>query len=224
MASVISGTLQRTAEPLRALQPRAVLCVLPNAEIQRFALSVLCDFRMTVTATAIDALRWMHSGIFDAYVLDYWLPDWTGPSLCRDIRRHDPHVPICFYTTAMAPTHRARALRAGASAFLEAPTEGAALSRRLHVLLDRADAASLHAMAEGTRVIQEELERRATAAAAQANVAIRKAQAAIERAAKIKARKAFVEAGGASAHFARWWPQQFDLSWEAHCPPQEPGK
>jgi len=44
---------------------------------------------------------------------------------------------------------------------------------------------------------------------------MKRAAKAIEHAAKIKAFKAFVDAGGARAHFERWWPQQFDMCWAA---------
>jgi DNA-binding NtrC family response regulator len=52
---------------------------------------------VTLVHTAREALRELNAGAFDACVLDYWIADWTGPALCRDIRKSDPHVPVIFY-------------------------------------------------------------------------------------------------------------------------------
>ena len=48
-----------------------------------------------------------------------------------------------------------------------------------------------------------------------------RAAQAIERTARAKAMKAFVEAGGALAHFERWWPQSFALAAEPVIPARE---
>jgi DNA-binding response OmpR family regulator len=184
-----------------------------NAEAQQFLERALSDFRVIVTASAYETVRRLNNELFDAYVLDYWLPDWSGVGLCREIRKTDPHVPICFYTTAAGSEHEARALRAGASAFIQAPVDAAPLCRRLHALIERSDIASLQARTEEERVIQQELERQAAAAVARAERAMETAAKAIENSAKVKAFKAYLAAGGARAHFERWWPQQFDTCW-----------
>jgi DNA-binding response OmpR family regulator len=204
----------------RALRRPSVLCAQQDPAIQQFLVDALADYQVTVTATAEEALKRMHKAPFDAYVVDYWLSDWSGVGLCREIRKTDPHVAICFYATAAADGNRARALRAGASAFVEAPVEPEILSKRLRALIQQADLASVHARVEETRVIQEELERQAAAAAARADNAMKRAAKAIEQAAKVRAFKAYVEAGGARAHFERWWPQQFDSCWVAHDAPR----
>lgn len=188
----------------------SILCVQQNAEAQQFLEHALSAFRVSTTSTAYEAVRRINHEVFDAYVLDYWLPDWSGVGICREIRKTDPHAPICFYTTASGREHRAKALRAGASAFIQAPIDAASLTRRLHVLMERTDVASLQARTEGERVIHQELERQAAGAAERA---MEMAAKAIENAAKAKAFRAFLAAGGARAHFERWWPQQFDTSW-----------
>ena len=101
--------------------------------------------------------------------------------------------------------------------FIQAPVDSATLSRRLHVLLERSDVASLRARVEEQRVIHEELQRQAAAAASRAGMAMEKAAKAIEHSAKVKAFKAFLAAGGASAHFQRWWDQQFGNSWASRA-------
>ena len=47
-----------------------------------------------------------------------WAADWSGPSLCREIRKIDPHGTIVFCTAAARDNDRARAMRAGANAYL----------------------------------------------------------------------------------------------------------
>jgi DNA-binding response OmpR family regulator len=202
------------AEP--APPRRSILCVQQNPEIQAFLREALADFRVIMATTADEAVRRINNETFDAYVLDYWLADWSGASLCREIRRADPHGPICFYATAASGENRARALRAGASAFIAAPADAATLSKSMRALIKEADLASLHARVEEARVIHEELERQAAAASARADNAMKRAAKAIEHSAKIKACKAFIDAGGARAHFERWWPQQFDAGWAVH--------
>ena len=205
--------------PERAALRPSVLCAQQDPAIQQFLRDALADYELTVTATAEEALKRMHSAPFDAYVIDYWLSDWSGVGLCREIRKTDPHVAICFYATAAADGNRARALRAGASAFIEAPVDAGTLSKRVRALIHEADSASLRARVEETRVIQEELERQAAAAAQRADNAMKRAAKAIEHAAKIRAFRAFVDAGGARAHFERWWPEQFDSCWAAQGAP-----
>ena len=221
MFQPVAGPLQRVVASSdsivaeRALPRRSVLCVQQSADVQQFLQRALADLRVVVTASAYEAIRHLNQEAFDGYVLDYWLSDWSGVSLCREIRKADPHGPVCFYTTTALGGNRARALRAGASAFIEAPAAAATLSGRLRALIQVADAASVHARVEATRVIHEELQRQAAAAVARADNAMKRAAKAIEHAAKIKAFKAFVDAGGARAHFERWWPQQFDSCWVA---------
>jgi DNA-binding NtrC family response regulator len=184
------------------------LCVQPSLENQAFVHGALGRYNVVMAASAFDAIRLMNRSVFNAYILDYWLPDWGGPALCREIRKSDPNVPIIFYTVADA-AHSNRALRAGAQAYIEAPVDAGVLRERVQLLIEAADIHDLRARIEEEQTIQEELERQAAAAIQRAQQAMQQADIAIERIAKIKASKAFIHAGGTCAGFQRFWPHQF---------------
>jgi DNA-binding response OmpR family regulator len=190
------------------LPQRSVLCVQPDGAKQAFVRDALKGYRVTVATTAFDAIRHTNQSPFDAYILEFWLPDWAGAPLCRHIREKDPNVPIIFYTIA-GSEYAGRALRAGAMAYLQAPIDAAGFRERVRLLIEHADIRDLKARIEEERVIQEELERQANVAIDRADAAMRRAKEAIERVAKIKASKAFIRAGGTSAGFVRFWPNQF---------------
>jgi DNA-binding response OmpR family regulator len=187
---------------------RSVLCVQPSSANQEFLKQALTGFRVVIAASGLEAVRIKNQALFDVYVIDYWLPDWAGVSLCRDIRKADPHVPIIIYTSASSE-YAPRAFRAGAMAYLNAPTDAAAFRERVITLLRTADSNEMRARLEEERVIQDELLRRAEAAKERTREAMLQASAAIERAARVKAARAFLSAGGTLAGFERSWPDQF---------------
>jgi hypothetical protein len=94
-------------------------------------------------------------------------------------------------------------------AYLNAPTDAAAFRERVITLLRTADSNEMRARLEEERVIQDELLRRAEAAKERTREAMLQASAAIERAARVKAARAFLSAGGTLAGFERSWPDQF---------------
>ena len=59
---------------------RSVLCVQPNADHQAALRLALARFELRLVPNALEAIRALNAGAFDAYVLDYWLPDWGGPA------------------------------------------------------------------------------------------------------------------------------------------------
>lgn len=184
---------------------RSILCVLPN-ERHRPALELaLSKYQLTIVPNALEAVRAHNAGSYDAYVLDYWLPDWSGPSLCRQIRQTEAHAPICFYSTAEGDDQRKRALRAGATVFLHAAGGAEILAAKIRTLLHVSDTQSLHARVEGERAVQEELQRRANIVVEQSGHARQRAQDAVQRSARVRAQKAFINAGGSLATFNRWW-------------------
>ena len=111
------------------------MCVEDEADTCELVQRILPEHRIVFAATAREALTRLYSKSFDAYLLEYYLPDWNGVQLCREIRKTDPHVPIIFYTSAAREEDRARAMRAGASAYLLKPVDPEALRARLRVLL-----------------------------------------------------------------------------------------
>jgi DNA-binding response OmpR family regulator len=188
---------------------RSVLCVQPNADYHPALRLALSKYRTVLTLSALDAIRAFNAASFDAYVLDYWLPDWTGAGLCREIRKSDPHAPICFFTQAESSEQNKRGLRAGAQAYVSAPEGATALAAKLRTLLGDVDVRALQAKRELEQVVREEVERRAVLALDATEHARERVAKALERAAYTRGRTVFVDAGGTIATFERWWPQVF---------------
>jgi DNA-binding response OmpR family regulator len=194
---------------LNACERRSVLCVEQEPDASRLLTIAAPDLNIVPARNAFEALKAVHARGFNAYVLDYWLPDWSGPALCRDIRRIEPHAPIVFYTAASSAADRARALNAGATAYLIKPVDPQVLTARLLGLLTAAEVESLHARLAEELAIQSELERHAAFLRDRAAAAQRLAEQSLERTARTKAYRAFMEARGSRIHFERWWAQVF---------------
>jgi DNA-binding response OmpR family regulator len=190
---------------------RSILCVQPKPERAEFVRLAMAACRVVTASAAVDAIRSMNACPFDAYVLDYWLPDWTGAPLCRELRKRDPHVPIIFYTPA-GGEQRASALRAGANAYMEPPCAADVFRDRIAALMQSADAKSLRAKIIVQQTVEQELRRQLTAVC-RAGGAIDPSAAARERAAKAKAANVFIDAGGTRASFERFWPRLFAAEW-----------
>jgi DNA-binding response OmpR family regulator len=192
-----------------AIGVRTVLCVEDEPESRELLEESLAGHNLVFVSTAREAVTRLNASAFHGYVLDYWLPDWSGPALCREIRKVDPYGPVVFCTAAARESDRARALRAGASAYLCKPIEADVIRAKLRAFLTMAELESLRAKVEEERAVQCELERRLASVAAQAERGRELLASSIERTARAKALKAFIDAHGTRAHFEAWWPQVF---------------
>lgn len=188
---------------------RTILCVQPNGARQNILREALQKYAVEFVTTAYDTLRQANARGFDAFVLEYWLPDWSGVSLCRDIRRLDPNAPVFFYTQAAGEEPRKRAMAAKASAYLCAPASVSAVRALVRTLVECADVKSASAKTHLLLAIQHELRRHPEVAANPGGRLPPRSMAMIERVAKIKAQNVFKENGGTLANFERWWPHCF---------------
>jgi DNA-binding response OmpR family regulator len=145
----------------------------------------------------------MHASAFDLYIVEFWLADWAGVSLCRDIRKADPHVPICFCTAAAGPQDEARARRAGASSYIRKPVDPRILCARAWTLLDSAADRSESARGAARAAVQQELKKRL--AALGPTVFSDQFANTLERISRHKAKQAFLDAGGTLASFEWTW-------------------
>ena len=81
-------------------------------------------FQVTAVENASDCLKQVESGRrFDLYLLNHTFPEASGISLCKLIRRHDPHTPILFYSSRAMPQEKEEALQAGAQDYLTKPND-----------------------------------------------------------------------------------------------------
>ena len=178
----------------------SILCVQPGQDSWETLGAVLHEHDCVFAKNAYEALREFHRRSFDAYLLEFWLPDWAGPALCREIRGVDPNSSILFCATPIGEEYEKKALRAGADAYLSKPLDPEVLTTKVRELLTESHSLSLRAKRQAELAASEALERRATQAALNQS---------LERVARSRAYKAFIESGGTRANFDRWWPQLF---------------
>lgn len=181
-----------------------ILCVEDYEPARAVMAAELAAFAPCFGADGHEALARMNSDTFDAFVLDLWLPDYTGIPLCRQIREIDPHVPIVFWTVAQDEELKLRALRAGANAYLHKSDDYGPLRERLGALLRGSDERCARAYDAAARTLAEVRERYAATDSYRTQSAAA-ARASLERLGKPRTREAFLEAGGTLSRFERWW-------------------
>ncbi|MGZ5119356.1 MAG: response regulator transcription factor [Burkholderiales bacterium] len=165
-----------------------------DAESINILQEVLADQRLFFARNAFEGLRQINTEFFHGYVLDYWLSDWSGPALCREMRKSNPYAPIVFCTAPARDSDRTRAMRAGANAYLCKPLDADVLRSKLRAFLTLAEMESLRAKVEEERAVQDELEPRLRDAHSRIEVAKELVASSIERTARNKAYKAFIHA------------------------------
>jgi CheY-like chemotaxis protein len=181
------------------------LCIDGDRQMHEIYKRALAGYNVCFASSAYEALRSINSKPSDVYVLDYWLPDWSGCSLCRAIRKPDPHVPVCFCTSASRPQDEQRARRAGASAYVLKPTDAELLSGVISALVQAAAARNRSACQAADRTLVEELLRRRSSWPNGVLPAL--ALESIKRSSCNKAREVFIAAGGTLAGFERRWKE-----------------
>jgi DNA-binding response OmpR family regulator len=187
---------------------RPVLCV-TSAQSRSIIEPAMVGFRRVYVENASEAIRTANAAVFDAYVIDYWVPEWTGVQLCRHIREIDLNAPIVVYNAGNQVGQRSRAIGAGANAFFVRPLNAEALRGSLTFLLDGRDEDSIRARLVEQAAVQTELLHQTDLIKIRVEGAAKMAAQANERIAKAKAYKAFIEAGGLRSHFDEWWPQLY---------------
>lgn len=190
--------------------PGSVLSVDSDPAVARRVAELLPACEMVSAGNGYQALREFNARTFDLYLLDYWLPDWCGVQLCREIRKVDPKAPVFFCTNAARDEDRKRALRAGASAYLLKPLDPPKFTRHARIALELANLESTRARVEEERAIGNELHRLTELAKERTVNARAMVAQSMQRTARAKALKVFIEAGGTRANFERWWPQVYD--------------
>lgn len=81
----------------------------------------LWGYQVACVGSAIDAIALIKAGGFDLLLLDNWMPEISGESLCQQIREFDSKTPILFYSGAAFPNDKERAHAVGAQGYLVKP-------------------------------------------------------------------------------------------------------
>ena len=188
-----------------AAPQRTILCVEDYEPTRGVMAAALRALSPVFARDGEEALRKIRSAAFDAYIVDQWLPDYSGIALCRDIRRVDPHVPIVFFTIADREELRERAMNAGATTYLSKTVEYTELRERMQTLLAVGDLeckGAEDAAQEALAALQcDSLSGGVRAEASR----VLKSVAQGDTPRKAHVRDAYVGAGGTLSRFERWW-------------------
>ena len=80
-------------------------------------------YDITTTYSCREARELTIKTRFDAYILDYLMPDMTGADLCAVLRKLDSNAPIIMYTGMSTREARENSFRSGADLFLLKPDD-----------------------------------------------------------------------------------------------------
>jgi DNA-binding response OmpR family regulator len=169
----------------------------------------LPKYKLTFARNFDEGLRFSRRSYFDLYILDNWLPDGSGIGLSRLIREFDPHTPILFYSAAAYEHDIQEAFRSGAQAYLVKPVKPNDLEDAVASLTSSEDGRDFKAWKAEMGAIREELAIRYMENARRMETARELYLRAEEKLMRLKAEKAFLDAGGTRGEFARRWPSAF---------------
>ena len=183
-----------------------VLCVESSVASRRVLEVILRDYDCAFASDPHEALALILATPCDAYVLDYWMPAWSGPLLCRQIRKSDPHCTIIVCGHGADPADENRAFSAGASGYVTELVSGA-LTSKLFASIAVGDVDSDRAQTGASRVLASELDRYIDTLT-EANRGAGTADE-VERTVRSRTLRAYIDGGGTRARFQKWWPYHF---------------
>ena len=190
-------------------QKKRILFVEDHEDAWEIVELALAECKLTFARNFDDGLRLARRGYFDLYILDNWLPDGSGIGLRRAIRQFDPHTPILFYSAAAYERDIQEGLRSGAQAYLVKPVKFEDLERMVAKLTSPVAGRDSEAWQAEIAAVREELAIRYNEQAQRRKGASDRHLRAEEKLMRLKAEKAFLDAGGTRGEFARRWPSVF---------------
>jgi DNA-binding response OmpR family regulator len=185
---------------------KRILLVEDYEDARELAELTLTEYTLITARDFSDGLRLARRGYFDLYILDNWLPDRSGVELCRAIRDFDPHTPILFYSPAAYTRDIDDALRAGAQDYIVKPVIQDEIRQAVSRLISAARESFFDARRAERAAIREELAIQYKEQVEWKESARDRHLRAEEKLMRLKAEKAFLEAGGTRGEFARRWP------------------
>jgi DNA-binding response OmpR family regulator len=187
-------------------QKKRILYVEDHEEAWEIMELTLEECKLTFARNFDNGLRLARQGYFDLYILDNWLPDGSGIGLCRAIREFDPYTPILFYSAAAYGHDIEEALRSGAQAYLVKPAKFDDLEQAVTKLTSPVSRGDSEACRAEIAAVREELAIQHMENDKLKESAREKRLRAREKLMRLKAERAFLDAGGTRGEFARRWP------------------
>lgn len=90
-------------------------CQMMTIILEQSGIDVTCVRGMTEVMTLPNKDR------FDLFLLDLWLHDGDGNTLCKRLRAKYPNIPVVFYTGSATQRERNEGILSGAAAYLVKP-------------------------------------------------------------------------------------------------------
>lgn len=118
-----------------------ILVVEDNGDLQDFIRDLLIEHNFTVQSAAngVTALKYVEKSDPDLVVLDLGLPDISGETVCAEIRKKHPDLPIIILTAKGAVEDKVQGLNLGADDYMSKPFDGDELVARIKARLRDVD-------------------------------------------------------------------------------------
>jgi DNA-binding response OmpR family regulator len=199
------------------------ILVVENLDAERDLLRlVLEEYDVVVAGDYDEGLRIARRQYFDLYLLGARMPGGTGIELCLRIREFDPNTPVLLYSGQARSGYHSEALCSGAQAYFARPIEVQEVLGTVRKLLFVSAQRLREARRAEFAAIREELAVRYSETRRSKAMAAEQKQRAVRKLLRLKAKNAFLNAGGARGDFLRLWPATYlDAALDLECAKRE---
>ena len=121
------------------LSGKRILCVEDHEDTCALLRVLLSNLQVVTAGTLAEGLHLAQNQSFDLYLLDMFLPDGNGITLCQQLRRFDPKTPVLFCSADASPTAYDQAMQAGTQIYLNKPVDPFLLRQAIEELLQRGE-------------------------------------------------------------------------------------
>ena len=102
------------------------ILVVDDDEMVRFVLTeklAECGFSAIAACDGLSGVELFHNNVFDAVLLDLKMPGMDGIETLRELRKHDPEIPVIMVTAFGDISTAVEAIKLGAYDFVEKPPQ-----------------------------------------------------------------------------------------------------
>src|SRR5262249_28516472 len=183
-----------------------ILCIDDDGDARNVITTVFPLLKVTFTRSFAQGFRLIRWHPFDLYLLDQYLPGPSGIEFCRKIRSSDANTPVVMFSPAGYPSDPGPALEAGATAYLDMPSDLPRLEGTVIGLLQQAHARSVDARVAEIRAVQSEIRQHLALIDGLKQEHTEAMTRVRDRLFRTRAYAAFIDSGGVRSYFERLWP------------------
>lgn len=100
-------------------------------------------YEVVCSASSVQAIELAKTQSFDLYLVDNWMPGFSGTELTEKLRQFDLTTPVLFYSGAAYEADRKAARTSGAQGYLVKPADGDQLLAEVARLIAESKTTSL---------------------------------------------------------------------------------